>query len=88
MKKENKEKKKTRPIHVIADEIRKDWSKQKSGVSPYAQPYLNAMMRLDSMSDHYGLDSADNIVRYFLGNAGTWRGDTARRIKAELKAML
>jgi len=27
-------------------------------------------------------------VRYFLSNATTWRGDTARRIKAELKEML
>lgn len=88
MKKVNKEKKPSRPIHVIADEIKKDWSKQKGGISPYAQPYLNAMARLDRMSDNYGLDSADNIVRYFLGNAGTWRGETARRIKAELKAML
>jgi len=28
------------------------------------------------------------IVRYFLSNATTWRGETARRIKAELKQML
>jgi hypothetical protein len=27
-------------------------------------------------------------VRYFLANAGQWRGDKAREIKAELKAML
>ena len=28
------------------------------------------------------------IVRYFLSNATTWRGEDARRIKAELKALL
>jgi hypothetical protein len=27
-------------------------------------------------------------VRYFLANASSWRGETARRIKAELNAML
>ena len=30
-------------------------------------------------------DSGRSIVRYFLGNAGTWRGDVAKAIKAELK---
>jgi hypothetical protein len=27
-------------------------------------------------------------VRYFLANATSWKGETARAIKAELKAML
>ena len=30
-------------------------------------------------------DSGRSIVRYFLGNAGAWRGDVAKAIKAELK---
>jgi len=34
------------------------------------------------------MDSGDSIVRYFLSNASTWRGETARRVKKELNAML
>ena len=73
-----------RPLYAIAREIRKDWTK----VSPYAAPYLQAMFCLESITDNYGFDSGRSIVSYFLANAGTWRGETAKRIKAELKAML
>jgi len=40
------------------------------------------------MSDKYYEDDAASVVIYFLSNATTWRGDDARRVKAELKAML
>ena len=53
-----------------------------------AKPYVQAMMCLGSVKDNYMLDSGDTIVRYFLANASTWRGETARRIKKELKDML
>jgi hypothetical protein len=42
---------------------------------------------LNSIDDKYGYDSARSIVNYFLANAGTWRGEVARRIKKELKGM-
>jgi len=73
----------TRPIYMIAREISKDWS------SPYfgAVPYLQAMGSLDSIKDNYIHDSGRSVVAYFLANASTWRGETARRVKAELKAM-
>jgi hypothetical protein len=73
----------TRPIHVIAEEIRKDW------VKPYfgAVPYLQAMRELSSIEDNYYDDTAHSVVLYFLSNTTTWRGETARRIKAELKKM-
>lgn len=74
----------TRPIYEIAEEIRGDWKKPYFG----AVPYLEAMDCLGPITDTYGWDSADSIVRYFLSNATTWRGDVARRVKAELKAML
>lgn len=73
-----------RPLSTIAREIREDWAKPYFG----AVPYLDAMSSLNAISDKYGWDSADSIVRYFLSNATTWRGDVARRVKAELKAML
>lgn len=72
-----------RAIHEIADEIRKDWK----NVSPYAKPYLDAMGQLDSIEDNYYFDSAKSIVQYFLSNAASWRGETSKRIKGELKAM-
>lgn len=73
-----------RPLFTIAHEIRKDWK----NVSPYAAPYLQAMSCLNSVDDHYIMDSGRSIVSYFLANAGGWRGETAKKIKAELKAMV
>lgn len=74
----------TRPLHEIASEIRKDWG---SKVNFAARPYLDAMATLNSINDSYGWDSGKSIVLYFLSNAASWRGETAKRIKAELKAM-
>jgi hypothetical protein len=73
----------SRSLSVIAAEIRKDWKKPYFG----AVPYLNAMMCLDKITDNYGFDTGKSIVLYFLANAGTWKGETARRIKKELNAM-
>jgi hypothetical protein len=72
-----------RPLHVIAREIRKDWKKVYFG----AEPYLDAMSSMGDIEESYGWDSGRSIVIYFLGNAATWRGDKAKEIKAELKAM-
>ena len=68
----------------IAQEICEDWD------NPYfaAQPYLSAMLTMDSINEDYGYDSGRSIVAYFLSNAATWRGPKAREIKAELKSML
>ena len=73
-----------RSLDNIAREIRADWKK------PYfaAVPYLRAMGELNDIGGSYGNDSARTVVGYFLSNAAGWRGDTARRIKAELKGML
>lgn len=73
-----------RPLHIIAAEIKADWTKPYFG----AVPYLDAMATLDSVQQSYGLDPGDDIVLYFLSNATSWRGETARRIKAELKALV
>lgn len=73
-----------RSLRVIAREIREDWAK----VNFAAEPYLAAMSTLQSVQDNYFHDSGESVVRYFLANAGSWRGETARRIKAELKAMV
>ncbi len=72
-------------LHGLADKIRRDW-----GQRMYfgAVPYVDALSSLSSIGDDYGCDSGDSIVRYFLANAGTWRGAVARAIKTELKRRL
>jgi hypothetical protein len=74
----------TRPLYQIAAEIQRDWKK----VNFAAVPYLQAMSDLSSVSDNYGFDSGSSIVNYFLANANSWRGEVARRVKAELKDMI
>lgn len=80
---------KPRLIHEIARDIRLSWPK----VHYAAEPYLGAMeclYTIDQMyfDQMYFQDSARNIILYFLSNAGTWRGVDAKRLKAELNAML
>jgi len=72
-----------RTLGVIAIEIEKAWPK----VNYAARPYLDAMKQLNSISDDFYGDSGKSVVLYFLSNALTWRGDDARRIKAELRGM-
>ena len=74
---------KPRSLAAIAYDIRKTWTKPYFG----AMPYIDAMQNLTDVNDKYFHDDGLSVVRYFLANAGTWRGDDARRIKAELKAI-
>ena len=73
-----------RPIYEIALEIKSLWKKPYFG----AVPYLDAMVHLDIIDDYYFLDSAKEVVLYFLANASTFRGEDARRLKAELKSLV
>ena len=75
---------KKRSIRDIAIEILRDWKKPHYA----AAPYLNAMLHLNDINDRYGYDSGQMVVAYFLSNSGTWKGETARRIKNELREML
>jgi len=77
-----------RSVAYIAREITADWSKQGKGVNYAAAPYLQAMHSLDKVTDPYYADSGASVIRYFLANANTWRGETAKRVKAELKNMI
>ena len=73
----------TRPLHEIVREIRKDWKNVNYG----AVPYLDAMSGLDKVTDRYIAEDGKTQVIYFLSNATTWRGEVAKRVKAELKKM-
>jgi len=73
-----------RTLRQIASDIDSTWS----NVNYSARPYLNAMYSCNGIDDMYGMDSAKSIVLYFLSNASAWRGADAKRIKAELKALI
>lgn len=83
-----------RTIADIGEEIRRDWRKVYFG----AAPYLDAMCSREARSTlatrdgvrngAYGADPMLKILIYFLSNANTWRGETARKIKAEIKSLL
>jgi len=84
-----------RPLAQIAREIQRDWMEQYKKIGSTttdkfyaARPYLNAMMALDQIDGNFYDDTAQDIVLRFLTNSATWRGETARRVKAELKAIL
>jgi len=73
-----------RPLYLIASDIRANWPKPYFG----AVPYIFALRHLNQITEMYGLDSGVSCVAYFLANAQTWRGEHARRIKAELREIL
>lgn len=73
-----------RSLSSIAREIVRDWK----NINYAAKPYLSAMQTMGDIRDSYGYDSGVSIVLYFLSNASAWRGETAKRIKSELKAMV
>ena len=75
-----------RPLSEIAREIHsechgKSWY-------PYAEAYVVPMMSLNDIRENYYEDSGASIVSYALANLTYWRGETARRVKAELNSML
>jgi hypothetical protein len=74
----------TRSIASIAREIRLDWGAK---VNFAARPYLEAMLTLHENCPSYGADSGESIVRYFLCNASSYRGEKAKALKAELKTL-
>jgi hypothetical protein len=74
----------SRKIFQIANDIIEHWP----NVHYAAKPYLDAMQQLTTMQDSYGEDSARTVITYFLANAASFRGEDARRLKAELKELL
>ena len=75
---------KTTTLQEIAQIIRKDWKRVHYG----AEPYLSVMSCLSTINDRYMFDDAKSVVLYFLSNASTWKGDTAKQVKAHLKSLV
>ena len=77
-----------RPVSSVAREIKNDPAYQKMPSKIYAEAYVQPMLSLNDIEDNYGVDTGVSIVSYALSNLGSYKGDTARRVKSELKAML
>lgn len=75
-----------RTFAEIAQEIKSVWT----NINPYAAEYRKAMAECytTNPNDMYYWDTVKSVVLYFLSNASSWRGEDARRIKAELKSMI
>lgn len=74
-----------RPLHTIAHEVFDKWGEK---VYFGARPYLEAMLELNTISDNYMADSGESVVLYAMSNMANFRGEDARRLKAELKEHL
>lgn len=70
----------TRSVDKIASDIARIWKKPFYG----AVPYLRAMTSLETGTDVYGTEAGSDIIARFLANAGAFRGEKARVLKAEL----
>jgi hypothetical protein len=79
---------KAAPLSDLAAMIQRDWSSQGKGVNFAAKPYLEAMRSLTTVRDRYGMDPGESIVAYFLSNATSWKGPTAKAVKTELRRRL
>ena len=71
-------------VSEIARAISKDWQT----INPYAKDYLDAMLTIEDINGNYIHDSAKSVVMYFLANAGSYRGESARAYKSLLKEMV
>ena len=74
----------SRPLCVIAKDIKQSWKNIYFG----AVPYVDALEFLNRIEDIYIVGNGVSIVEGFLANSSSFRGEDARRIKAELKAIL
>lgn len=74
-----------RPLNAIAAEIKRDWRTRLNGA---AIPYIEGLSELRNARDRWCMETGVDAIQGFLNNAQTWRGEVARRIKLELKAIL
>lgn len=79
---------KSADLSDLAGMIVRDLRAQGKQVPAAAKPYLDAMRTMGSINENYGSDSGASIVAYLLSNLATYKGETAKAIKAELKSRL
>jgi hypothetical protein len=77
-----------RPLSEIAAEIKADYAKQGKPVYYAAAPYVDALLTLNSPDDYYYNESGRHLLNYLIGNLRYWKGDTAIRVKSEIREIL
>ena len=83
-----------RTFSAIAAEVLNLWKTKYGKDLPWSLkcslPYLEAMIACETTDKNaqYYAETVESVVVYFLANITNWRGDDAKRIKAELKSML
>lgn len=82
-----------RPLNEIAVDIKRSWRTEgafdkspRPSYITWSMPYVDALLTMQSTRDNYYADDGRSVVVYALSNLGSWRGENAKRIKAELKA--
>lgn len=80
----------TRTLSEIAREIQRDYRSKGKPVYFAAVPYVDALRSVHetNLAGKFYEDDVEGLVIRLLGNLGTWRGETATRVKAELKGAL
>lgn len=78
----------TRPLSAIAGDITRDYRAKGKPIYYAAEPYVIAMRGMRDFDSYFLNDSAEDVVIRLLGNLSTWRGETATRVRNELKAAL
>ena len=76
-----------RTLSEIATDILSDVT-LKGSARIRAKPYLEALQELETVADMYFADRGDVCTLYAVSNLAQWRGESAKRLKAELRAHL
>lgn len=77
-----------RPLYEFAQDIVSDYADRGKSVPECARAYVDPMSYLNQITDKFGYDDGDTVVIYALSNLTGWRGETAKRVKRELKQIL
>lgn len=65
--------------------IRADWTNVYFGAVPYLDALEDLAYSGKGIGAAYYADAPGSVPLYFLSNAASWKGETARAVKAELK---
>ena len=76
------------PLHEIAAAIVDDFVVANRAMSYELAACVDAMPDLTHLHEPYLAERSSSVVACFMGSASSWRGERARRLKAELRGAL
>lgn len=71
---------------AIAEQYHEKPAAKQPAFITYARPYLQALRQSDDWGGMYGADTVKSCGLYALSNLAAWRGEAAKKLKAELKS--